>query len=95
MAFLLIYRVKYPNKMNRVLSFDNYHKLFEEAGDANGADDADADGSGESGSNDSACMLSCATASIAAIICWLKASHSCRGRVQLTAAVQQHELSAK
>ena len=37
MAFLLIYRVKYPNKMNRVLSFDNYHKLFEEAGDANGA----------------------------------------------------------
>ena len=23
--------------MNRVLSFDNYHKLFEEAGDANGA----------------------------------------------------------
>jgi len=36
MAFLLIYSVKYPNKMNRVLSFDNYHKLFE-AGDANGA----------------------------------------------------------
>jgi len=36
MAFLLIYRVKYPNKMNRVLSFDNYHKLFE-ADDANGA----------------------------------------------------------
>ena len=36
MAFLLIYRVKYPNKMNRVLSFDNYHKLFE-AEDANGA----------------------------------------------------------
>jgi len=36
MAFLLIYSVKYPNKMNRVLSFDNYHKLFE-ADDANGA----------------------------------------------------------